>query len=82
MFKLPIIRYTFFCSVLLVLLFSNLFTVGTFFLVGGSFAIIEKFLDYKKYDKKTGKIIIDYGWILIFILTLLIIYFNKSYIIF
>ncbi|WP_203363823.1 hypothetical protein [Bacillus sp. REN10] len=74
MLRLPLVRYLLFGCVLLLLLFEGYFTVGTFFIISTSFAVIEKLLDKKDYDKKTGKKAIDYGWVLILALTFLTIY--------
>ncbi len=81
MFKLPLIRYSILSLLLLSALFLNFFTVGLFFFLGITFSAIEKFLSYKKYDKQTNNIFIDFGWVPILLVTFIIIYIYRDLII-
>lgn len=82
MLRFPFIRYSIYCLVLLIMLFFNYFTVGTFFVTSICFVLIEKILSVKKYDKKTENKFIDYGWIILLILTFVIIFLNRDYIVY
>ncbi|KAB7709069.1 hypothetical protein F9802_02795 [Bacillus aerolatus] len=71
--RLPFTRWTIFCAIILVLLFTNYLGVFTFFVLGAGFSILESYLTKKNFDKKTGNKFIDYGWSGLWLITLAII---------
>ncbi len=75
--RYPFTRYTIFCMVILILLFLDCLGVLTFFILGAGFSILESYLTKKDFDKEIGNKFIDYGWIVMLLITLAIVLFYK-----
>lgn len=75
--RLPFIRYTIFCMILLLLLFIDYLGVLHFFVLSAGFSVLESYLTKKNFDKKVDNKFIDYGWIIVVLITLAIILLDK-----